>query len=384
LDSKERAMRAIMLEEADRVAVSEYDINSPVASVLMGEEMFVGYGGRFMDLCYRMIYEERRNTLVDRMKRDRVRLYSRLGLDIMMVRPVWGRNPVKPKPVAPYEWIVEGPDGHWFRYKFNLEYDSISQIDSSIARGGLEALKDYVDKLCCEPIEIDGEELELVEYAVKSVGDHILVMGDVDGCFPVGGSWLHIFLKAMYVEPLIVKRLIEYSTRRAIAYIDAMIDCGVEAVSGGADIAYKHGPYMNPKHFKEFIAPSIKAHVDACHRRGVPFLKHTDGNINPILEDFIDTGIDGYLAIEPRAGMDIASLKEKYGDRICFFGNVDCAYTLVYGSEEDVRREVRRIIDVAAHGGGLIVASSNSIHSFVKPENFLTMIREARRYGRYT
>jgi hypothetical protein len=171
LDSKERAMRAIMLEEADRVAVSEYDINSPVASVLMGEEMFVGYGGRFMDLCYRMIYEERRNTLVDRMKRDRVRLYSRLGLDIMMVRPVWGRNPVKPKPVAPYEWIVEGPDGHWFRYKFNLEYDSISQIDSSIARGGLEALKDYVDKLCCEPIEIDGEELELVEYAVKSVGD---------------------------------------------------------------------------------------------------------------------------------------------------------------------------------------------------------------------
>ena len=82
--------------------------------------------------------------------------------------------------------------------------------------------------------------------------------------------------------------------------------------------------------------------------------------------------------------MDIASLKEKYGDRICFFGNVDCAYTLVYGSEEDVRREVRRIIDVAAHGGGLIVASSNSIHSFVKPENFLMMIHEARRYGRYT
>ncbi|MCX8162016.1 MAG: uroporphyrinogen decarboxylase family protein, partial [Candidatus Bathyarchaeota archaeon] len=215
-------------------------------------------------------------------------------------------------------------------------------------------------------------------------GGRMLVMGDIDGSFPVGGSWLHIFLKALYTDPYSVKKLINYTTRRAIAYIDAMVDSGVEAISGGADIAYRHGPYMNPKHFREFIMPSIKAHVDACHRRGVPFLKHTDGNINPIIDDFIvGTGIDGYLAIEPRAGMDIAKLKEAYGDRICFFGNIDCAYTLVYGFEDDVRREVRRLIDVAAHGGGLIVGSSNSVHSFVKPANFLAMIKEAKRYGIY-
>lgn len=385
MNSRERALRAVWLEEADRVAVSEYDVNSPVASRILGREVLMGYGGRFMDLCYRMLYEGKRDKLVERMKRDRVEFYEKLGLDVIMVRPVWSRSFEPPKPVGPHEWLIEGPRGHWFKQKFDLYYDSVAEVDSSIARGGLEAFEDYVKALEEEGApEVEPEELEVVDYAVKKVGDHMLVMGDADGSFPVGGSWMHIFLKAMYVKPSLVRRLLDYSTRRAVAYIEAMIDVGVEAVSGGADVAYRHGPYMKPEHFREFILPSIRRHAEACHRRSVPFLKHTDGNINPIIDDFLlATGIDGYLAVEPRAGMDIAALKQKYGHRICFFGNIDCAYTLVYGSEEDVRREVRTLIGVAAHGGGLIVASSNSIHSFVKPENFLAMIEEAKRYGRY-
>lgn len=385
LNPRDRALSAIWLEEADRVPVSEYDINMPIASAVLGREALVGYGGRFTELCYRMLSEGRRDELVARMKVDRVTLYEKLRLDVIMVRPVWGKNPEAPRQVAPHEWLVEGPGGHWFRQKFDVMYDSVAEVDSSIARGGLDALEDYVRALWDEGIpEPEPETMELVEYAVKEVGDEILVMGDADGSFPVGGSWLPVFLKAMYVRPDLVRRLLDYSTRRAIRFIEAMIDAGVEAVSGGSDIAYKEGPYMSPRHFREFILPSIRAHADACHRRGVPFLKHTDGNINPILDDFIiSSGIDGYLAVEPRAGMDIADLKRRYGDSICFFGNVDCAYTLVYGSEADVRGEVRRLIDSAAHGGGLIVASSNSAHSFVKLNNFLAMIDEVKKYGIY-
>jgi len=385
LNSRNRALSAIWLEEADRVPVSEYDINMPIATAVLGREALVGYGGRFQDLCYRMLSEGRRDELVARMKVDRVSLYEKLGLDVIMVRPVWGKEPNIPKQVGLHEWLIEGPGNHWFKHKFDMKFDSVAEVDSSIARGGLEAFEDYVKTLeNVKNFDVDSEMMELVEYTVKKVGDKILVMGDADGCFPVGGSWLHIFLKAMYVRPDLVKRLLEYSTKRAITFIEAMIDAGVEAVSGGSDIAYKNGPYMSPKHFREFILPAMKAHVEACHKKGVPFLKHTDGNINPIADDFlVSSGIDGYLAIEPKAGMDIAKLKREYGDRICFFGNVDCAYTLVYGSEMDVRNEVRHLIDSAAHGGGLIVASSNSAHSFVKLENFLAMIDETKRYGWY-
>ena len=386
LNPRSRALSAIWLEEADRVPVSEYDINMPIGKDVLGRDVLVGYGGRFQHLCYSMLSDGRRDELVASMKVDRVFLYKKLGLDVIMVRPVWGKKPTIPKQVSSHEWLVEGPKGHWFKQKFNMEFDSVAQTGSSIARGGLEAFENYVEALESEKDSaIDSETMELVEYTVGKVGSEILVMGDSDGCFPVGGSWLHVFLKAMYVRPDLVRRLLAYSTKRAVSYIDAMIDAGVEAISGGSDMAYKNGPYMSPKHFREFILPSMKAHSEACHKRGVPFLKHTDGNINQIADDFlIASGIDGYLAVEPRSGMDIAELKRRYGHRICFFGNIDCAYTLVYGSEADVRNEVRDLIDSAAYGGGLIVASSNSAHSFVKLENFLAMIDETKKRGWYT
>jgi uroporphyrinogen decarboxylase len=81
--------------------------------------------------------------------------------------------------------------------------------------------------------------------------------------------------------------------------------------------------------------------------------------------------------------MDLKDVKEKYGDKICLAGNVDCRYVLPYGSEEDVRKDVRRCIDAAGKGGGFILASSNSLHANVKIENIYVMVDEARKYGKY-
>ena len=76
-------------------------------------------------------------------------------------------------------------------------------------------------------------------------------------------------------------------------------------------------------------------------------------------------------------------VKERYGSKICILGNVDCRRVLPFGTEEEVRRDVRRCIDAAANGGGYILASSNSLHANCKVENIYTMIDEARKYGRY-
>jgi uroporphyrinogen decarboxylase len=111
-------------------------------------------------------------------------------------------------------------------------------------------------------------------------------------------------------------------------------------------------------------------------------MKHSDGNLYPILEDIVNTGISALHPMEPEV-MDIGDVKRRYGDRICIMGNVDCKYVLPYGTEEDVRRDVRRCIDAAAEGGGFILTSSNSLHANVKPENIIIMVDEARRYGKY-
>jgi uroporphyrinogen decarboxylase len=93
--------------------------------------------------------------------------------------------------------------------------------------------------------------------------------------------------------------------------------------------------------------------------------------------------VDGFQAIEPRAGMDIAAIKQKYGDRLVLVGNVDCSTVLVDGPVEAVRAQTEQVIRAAAPGGGFLLSSSNSVHPGVKPEYYLAMLDTARRVGIY-
>jgi len=393
VDSRERAIRALSLEEPDRVPVFDYDINSPVASKILGRTAYTGIGARAHQLYYELLLEGKRDELVRRRARDWVELYERLNLDIVPARLVWSRSVDYRKHlrrVSANEYLWEWGEVHgfkvWYLERLDFETDFAARVDSWLRRGGLEALEAYVKSLEeSEPRVSDYSPFELIEYVVREVGERRLVVGDVgSGSFPVGHEWYPVFAKALYARPDLVRRLFERSVRMAEEAIKVAVDLGVEAISCGADIAGMNGPLVSPAHFREFVLPALRRVSDLCHRLGVFFIKHTDGNIKPIEREFmLDSGIDGYLAVEPRAGMNIGELKERYGDRVALLGNVDCAYTLVFGSEEDVRRETRAVIDAAAAGGGLVVASSNSIHSWVKVENFLAMISEARRYGVY-
>jgi uroporphyrinogen decarboxylase len=81
--------------------------------------------------------------------------------------------------------------------------------------------------------------------------------------------------------------------------------------------------------------------------------------------------------------MDIGKVKEAFGNKIAVIGNIDCASLLTFGSPEDVKRATIECIKKASPGGGHILSSSNIIHKGVPPENFLTMIETAKKYGKY-
>jgi uroporphyrinogen decarboxylase len=112
-------------------------------------------------------------------------------------------------------------------------------------------------------------------------------------------------------------------------------------------------------------------------------IKHTDGDLWPIIDMIIDSGISCLDPIDPQAGMDLTEVKEKYGDRVALKGNVDCAQTLSYGTVEEVIAETKEVIRKGGPGGGFILSSSNSIHASVKPENYMAMLDTLREYGRY-
>lgn len=190
-------------------------------------------------------------------------------------------------------------------------------------------------------------------------------------------------LMATVTEPELVRRLVDMSVEINLELAKEVARCGADFIFTGDDYASAERPFMSPKAFREFFYPSLKRVIAGFHAVGLPVIKHTDGNIRPLLDLILDTGIDCLDPIDPIAKMDIGEMKEKYGRRVALKGNVDCAHTLTFGTEQQVVEETRQVIRKAAAGGGLILSSSNSIHSSVKPGNYLAMWNALRMYGKY-
>jgi uroporphyrinogen decarboxylase len=123
--------------------------------------------------------------------------------------------------------------------------------------------------------------------------------------------------------------------------------------------------------------------VNVAKGKGIPFLKHTDGNLWPILDDIVNTGIACLDPLEPIADMDMARVKTAYGHRIALAGNVDCGQLLPFATRAEVTEAVKETIAKGAVNGGFILASSNSIHPAVKPENYRAMVEAGRTFGAY-
>jgi len=190
-------------------------------------------------------------------------------------------------------------------------------------------------------------------------------------------------LMMAFAQPELIKGLVEMSVKLNIELAKEATRLGADFVFTGDDYASTESLFMSPAMFEEYLYPGLKEVIAGFHESGLPVIKHTDGNITAILDMLIDAEIDCLDPIDPVAGMDIAMIKEKYGKNVAIKGNVDCAHTLTFGSVEDVVKETLDVIEKAAHGGGFILSSSNSIHSAVKPANYLAMLNTVRAYGNY-
>jgi uroporphyrinogen decarboxylase len=190
-------------------------------------------------------------------------------------------------------------------------------------------------------------------------------------------------LIATVEQPQLVRGLVELSVEINLAMARHVARHGADFVFTGDDYAAAERPFVSPQCFRELFYPGLKRVVAGFHDLGLPVIKHTDGAIQPLLEMIVDSGIDCLDPIDPIAGLDIGQIKQQYGHRIALKGNVDCAHTLTFGTEKQVVEETIAVIRKAAAGGGLILSSSNSIHSGVKPGNYLAMWNAIRMYGTY-
>ncbi len=141
---------------------------------------------------------------------------------------------------------------------------------------------------------------------------------------------------------------------------------GAAGVVFADDIAYQNGLIISPELLRIFFSPSYKAQVQRFKSYGLHTFFHSDGNLNEILDDILDSGFEGLQCIEEAADMDLAGIKEKYRSRLCLWGNLDPIYLTESLPHSAVEDKVRDIIHSGAEGGGFIFGTSSGLFKGVR------------------
>ena len=187
----------------------------------------------------------------------------------------------------------------------------------------------------------------------------------------------------MFDDPDFVHEVAKLTLDFNLQQLDMLVDAGLDVLVVEDDIADKNFPLISPEQFTEFVNFYNRQIVDKAHEKGLKVVRHSDGNLWPLMDTLLDTGYDGLNPLEPQAGMLLKKVREYCGDRLCLLGNIDCIDLLPNGTPEQVDAAVAQAIEDAGAGGGLIICSSNSLHPGVNPENCIAMFEATRKHGTY-
>ena len=196
------------------------------------------------------------------------------------------------------------------------------------------------------------------------------------------GMGMPYYSKMLHKNPKFIKEVHEVIATFTAECYKAYMEVGAEVFVESGDLAYHSGPMMSPKKFTELLLPAYRIITDTVHEKGQKIVLHTDGQVTPLLDFVVDCGFDGLQSLEPTAGVDLALVKKKVGDKLCLMGNIDVAHDLVYGTKEEVYNSVKYAIKTAGPGGGFIVSAAN-MHPGVKVDNLKWMVEATKEFGNY-
>lgn len=185
-------------------------------------------------------------------------------------------------------------------------------------------------------------------------------------------------------EPEWIVDMAEVTTTRSLRTLERIHDAGIHAdglwIYG--DMAFNHATFCSPADYRELIWPQHKRLCDWAKERGMKTIYHTDGNINGVIDHYIEAGVDVLQPLECKAGMDLRDLVPRYGDRLGFFGNID-VMVLIRGDLEEIEEEIRRKFATGMANNGYLYHSDHSVPPQVSWDTYQAIIRMVQRHGNY-
>ena len=230
----------------------------------------------------------------------------------------------------------------------------------------------------------DEEVLRLIELVRERCGDKYFLLLHGDATFGIpNGDHMVSFSYRLIDEPEKVKAEAQARVDRAVVRAERLRKHGgLDGFALCSDYCLNTGPFLSPLQFGEFVAPYLAKLIKAYRGMGFYTIKHTDGNIMPIIDQLVQAGPHALHSIDPQAGVDIAEVKRRYGREVCLIGNVNCG-KLDTGTDAEVIASARYALKHGMPGGGYVFATSNCIYTGMRLARYQLMLDVWRKEGNY-
>ncbi|MBX7256587.1 MAG: uroporphyrinogen decarboxylase family protein [Candidatus Hydrogenedentes bacterium] len=206
----------------------------------------------------------------------------------------------------------------------------------------------------------EDEALRTIDLVREKSGDEYFLMLHGDATFPIPNGDDMMDQTVWFYEHFDeAKEQAQRKVDKQLAWAERLAKHGgLDGFALCDDYCFNHGPFLSPDMFAELITPYLKQVIAGERELGFYTIKHTDGNIMPIVDQLVDANPHALHSLDPQGGVDIAEVKRSYGDRVCLIGNVNCGL-LTSGTDEEVVESARYCIHHGMPGGGYIFSTSN-------------------------
>ncbi len=210
----------------------------------------------------------------------------------------------------------------------------------------------------------EDETLRLIDLVREKSGDEFFLMlhGDATMAIP-GGDHMVEQTVWLYEHMDEAKEACQRDVDRMLGWAGRLArHGGLDGFALCADYCFNTNPFLSPDMFSELITPYLTQVIAGERELGFYTIKHTDGNIMPIVDQLVAANPHALHSIDPQAGVDIAEVKRLYGDKICLIGNVNCGM-LQSGTDDEVIESARYALRHGMPGGGYIFSTSNCAYT---------------------
>lgn len=241
------------------------------------------------------------------------------------------------------------------------------------------------DAIFLHPNPGTNEETErLIDLVRDETGDEFFLMlhGDATYSIPNGDDMTEWCARAVE-QPDQVKAEAAANVDRALERGQRLTDHGgIDGFALCSDYCFNTGPFLPPDWFDDFVTPYLHRLVRGYRDQGHYVIKHTDGNILPILDRLVEAEPHALHSLDPQGDVDMADIKQRVGDRVCLIGNVNCGL-LDSGTDEQCVESASYALRHGMPGGGYIFSTSNCVYTGMRLQRYELILDVWRREGVY-